>query len=415
MIIGKETLSLQKRTLSEPPRFCDMLRQTGRQAELHNSKETAMNNPFVTNGYAGAEYFCDRVEETQRIMELLTNENNMALISPRRIGKTELIHHCFSQPCIKKSYYTFVIDIYSTSSVSDLVNMFGKAIIDELRPKGRSAWEKFLQIISSLRSEISFDINGQPVWGIGIGTLANPETTLDEIFTYLNHADKPCLVAIDEFQQITNYADKRIEALLRTHIQRCTNAHFIFSGSHRHIMAEMFTSPSRPFYQSVTLMNLKPLDVEKYRTFAVEKFTERGKQLDGTVADMLFIRFSGVTSYIQRVMNVLFLKTPVGGRCTPDMVDDAIDYNLDMASDTYETLLRQMPEKQRNVFIAISTEGEARNVNSGAFAKKYRLTSPSSVNSALKGLLEKDFITQQDDAYTVYDKFFDLWLKKQRS
>ena len=95
-----------------------------------------------------------------------------------------------------------------------------------------------------------------------------------------------------------------------------------------------------------------------------------------------------------------------------DMVDDAIDYNLDMASDTYETLLRQMPEKQRNVFIAISTEGEARNVNSGAFAKKYRLTSPSSVNSALKGLLEKDFITQQDDAYTVYDKFFDLVAEK---
>ena len=86
--------------------------------------------------------------------------------------------------------------------------------------------------------------------------------------------------------------------------------------------------------------------------------------------------------------------------------------NLNMASDTYETLLRQMPEKQRNVFIAISAEGEARSVKSGAFAKKYHLPSPSSVNSALKGLLEKDFITQQDDAYVVYDKFFDLWLKK---
>ena len=74
-------------------------------------------------------------------------------------------------------------------------------------------------------------------------------------------------------------------------------------------------------------------------------------------------------------------------------------------------LLRQIQEKQRNVFIAISAEGEARNVKSGAFAKKYHLPSPSSVNSALKGLLEKDFITQQDDAYVVYDKFFDLWLK----
>ena len=59
------------------------------------------------------EYFCDRVEETLHITEMLTNENNMALISPRRIGKTELIHHCFAQPVIQKDYYTFIIDIYS--------------------------------------------------------------------------------------------------------------------------------------------------------------------------------------------------------------------------------------------------------------------------------------------------------------
>jgi len=177
-------------------------------------------------------------------------------------------------------------------------------------------------------------------------------------------------------------------------------------------MAEMFVSPARPFHQSVTLMNLKPLDVEKYKEFAIEKFEERNKHLDANVVDELFARFNGVTSYIQRVMNVLFLKTPEQGTCTLSMVDDAINYNLSIAADTYETLLRQMPEKQRNVFFAISAEGEAISVKSGAFAKKYHLPSPSSVNSALKGLLEKDFITQEDDAYVVYDKFFDLWLKK---
>ncbi len=374
--------------------------------------DKTLKNPFITNGYAGPDYFCDRVEETRHIIEMLTNENNMALISPRRIGKTELIRHCFSQPCIKEKYYTFIIDIYSTSSVSDLVNMFGKTIIDELRPKGRTAWEKFLQILSSLRSEISFDINGQPVWGIGIGNIANPETTLDEIFSYLNQADRPCLVAVDEFQQITNYSDKRIEALLRTYIQRCTNAHFIFSGSHRHLMGEMFTSPARPFYQSVTLMNLRPLDVEKYKAFAAAKFEERGKHLDPAVVENLFARFKGVTAYVQRIMNVLFLKTPLQGLCSVGMIDDAVSYILNMASDTYETLLRQMPEKQRNMFMAISAEGEARNVTSGAFAKKYRLTSPSSANSAVKGLLEKDFIIQEQDAYVVYDKFFDLWLRR---
>ncbi|MGN1213333.1 MAG: ATPase, partial [Bacteroidaceae bacterium] len=119
-------------------------------------------------------------------------------------------------------------------------------------------------------------------------------------------------------------------------------------------------------------------------------------------------------SYIQRTMNLLFLKTQEQTICTPQMIDDAINNILDMASDTYETLLRQMPEKQRNVFLAISEERKARNINSGAFAKKYRLPSPSSVNSALKGLLEKDFITQQEGAYIIYDKFFDLWLKRKR-
>lgn len=371
-----------------------------------------LNNPFVTNGYAGAEYFCDREEETKQITELLTNENNIALISPRRIGKTELIHHCFAQPEIKDKYYTFVIDIYSTNSVSDLVNMFGKAIIDELRPLGRKVWEKFINIVSSIRSEISFDINGQPSWGLGIGEIKNPEVTLDEIFAYLNNADKPCLVAIDEFQQIINYGDKRMEALLRTYVQRSVNAHFIFSGSHRHLMGEIFTSPARPFYQSVVLMNLKPLSLDKYREFAIDKFEERGKTLDPQVADEVYSRFDGITSYMQRIMNVLFLKTQEGSTCTTAMIDDAIDYNLDIASDTYESMLRQMPEKQRAVFIAISAEGTAKSVRSGAFAKKYHLPSPSSVNSAIKGLLEKDFITQSGDAYVVYDKFFDLWIQR---
>lgn len=177
-------------------------------------------------------------------------------------------------------------------------------------------------------------------------------------------------------------------------------------------MGEIFTSPARPFYQSVLLMNLKPLSIDKYRDFAISKFEERGKHVEHQVVDEVYSRFGGITSYMQRIMNVLFLKTPQGSTCTTGMIDDAIDYNINIASDTYEAMLRQMPEKQRNVLIAIAAEGEAKNVRSGSFAKKYHLPSPSSVNSAIKGLLEKDFITKNEDAYTVYDKFFDLWLKR---
>jgi AAA+ ATPase superfamily predicted ATPase len=370
-----------------------------------------MKNPFVTNGYAGAEYFCDRVKETATLRDLLVNENNVALISPRRLGKTDLIWHLFDNKSIRRSYYCFVVDIYATKNLGDFVNVLGKAVLDELRPKGKKAWEKFITVISSLRSEISFDLNGMPSWNVGLGSIDNPAVTLDEIFTYLNQADKPCLVAIDEFQQISRYGDDTVEATIRTYIQRCTNAHFIFSGSQRHLMNEMFTSPSRPFYQSVTIMNLQPLDLKVYTDFCTDKFEQAGKHLDPEVVPSLYQRFDAVTSYMHRTLNVLYSKTEVGNTCHVQMVDEALDYILRLSSDSYESLFYQMPEKQRMVFLAIAKEGEAAEVTGGKFIKKHKLLSPSSVNSALKGLLEKDFITMDRNVYSVYDQFFSLWLK----
>ena len=93
------------------------------------------------------------------------------------------------------------------------------------------------------------------------------------------------------------------------------------------------------------------------------------------------------------------------------MVDEAIEFIIRLSSDTYESLLYQMPEKQRLLFLAIAREGKAVEVTSGAFIKRNKLNSASSVSSALKGLFEKDFITEDKNVYSVYDQFFALWLK----
>lgn len=279
-----------------------------------------MQNPFVTNGYAGPRYFCDREKETALLTSFLTNENNVALISPRRVGKTEMLHHCFQQEAISAHYHTFIIDIYATTSLRDFVNVFGKTIIDELRAKGR----------------------------------------------------KVC--------------------------------------SQRHLMGAMFTSPSRPFYQSVTVMNLPLIPLDKYTAFAQYHFHDNGKTLDGQAVEMLYRRFDGITSYMQRVLNLLFLQTEKGGTCSVDMIEPAINILLDVSSDTYLSLIYQMPEKQRDVFLAIVTEDKAKNVTGGQFIRKNRLPSASSVRSAVNGLLEKDFITNDNGVYQVYDKFFQQWI-----
>ena len=291
--------------------------------------------------------------------------------------------------------------------------MFGKSVLDELKSKGKRAWNLFLQTLSSLRSEITYDGAGLPTWGMSIGAISNPSVSLDEIFSYLNHADKPCLVAFDEFQQITRYPDaSNIEAALRTYIQRCNNAHFVFSGSQRHLMGAIFTSPSRPFYQSVSIINLPPISLEKYTDFVMEKFEEAGKHIEKEVIENIYERFQGITSYMQRIMNLLFTYTAVGSTCKMQMVDSCIYELIDFSSDTYESLLYQMPEKQREVFLAIAKDDDVKNISSSTFVRKHSLVSASSVLSAVKGLLEKDFITQDKNTYSVYDKFFALWLKR---
>lgn len=83
-------------------------------------------NPFITSGYISAEYFCDRIIETATLTRYITNGNNVALISPRRLGKTGLIEHCFHQKQIKEAYHTFLIDIYATKNLQEFVFELGK-------------------------------------------------------------------------------------------------------------------------------------------------------------------------------------------------------------------------------------------------------------------------------------------------
>ena len=373
-----------------------------------------MDNPFVTKGYAGPEYFCDRVKETSQLLELTTNGNNIALISPRRVGKTDLIRHLFQQPRIKGKYYTFHIDIYATSSLRDFVNVFGRTILNELKPKGKIVWEGFLHLLRSLRSEITYDINNFPTWSLGLGDIEHPETTLDEIFEYLGKADKPCIVCIDEFQQITKYTESpNIEATLRTYMQKCINATFIFSGSKRHLMGEIFTSPSRPFYQSVLIMNLRPISVDKYVEFAQKQFEKHGKSVESKAVEDVYNRYDAVTSCVQRLLNVLFMKTLPDQCCTDDMVDGAEEYILDLFTETYSDLLDKLPEKQREVFLAIAKEGKAKGITSKSFIKRHHLQTVSVVTAAVRSLLDKDLITEDKRVYTVYDPFFALWLHRE--
>ena len=368
-------------------------------------------NPFVVGKYLSDRYFCDRSEETEFLRKQMVNGRDVALISPRRIGKSGLIQHFFNQPDIKVRYYVFFVDIYATTSLAEFVYTLGKEIYEQLKPQTTVWKEKFFQVISSFRVGFKLDaLTGAPGFDIGLGDIQAPQTTLDEIFAYINEADKPCIIAIDEFQQIGEYTDNNVEALLRTKIQKCQRAQFIFSGSKRHTMSNMFNSPSKPFYQSAISMGLEPIPMNTYVDFANQMFEDNGKHIDGSVVEMIWNKYDGYTWFVQMMMNELFALTQVGETCHEERIVEA-QHNVIMSQESsYKDILSQLPPRQKVVLQAISKEGVAQGITSSRFIKKYNLNSASSVQAAVKLLLKNDLITQNENTNRVYDFFFSEWL-----
>lgn len=375
--------------------------------------KSLISNPFVVGKYLSDEYFCDRKNETEFLRKQIENGRNVAIISPRRIGKSGLIQHFFNQPDIKEKYHVFFVDIYATNSLAEFVYTFGKEIYEQLKPQSTIWKEKFFQTISSFRMGFKFDpMTGAPGLDLGLGDIQAPQTSLDEIFSYIDEADKPCIIAIDEFQQIGDYSEKNVEALLRTKIQKSQKAQFIFSGSKRHMMTNMFNSPSKPFYQSAISMGLDPIPMEIYSDFATQLFEQRGKHIEANVIENIWQAYNGYTWFVQMMMNELFALTNEGETCHADMISEA-QRNVVMSQESsYKNILSSIPPKQKIVLQAIAKEGTANSITSTKFIKKYNLNSASAVQAAVKLLLQNDIITKDENSYRVYDYFFAEWLAK---
>lgn len=369
-------------------------------------------NPFVTKGYVSAKYFCDREKESENLLRELKNGNDVALIAPRKIGKTGLIYHCYNNFDLKKDYNLFFIDLYATGTLREMVYMMSRSIVNTLAPKSTLLLQKFSATVRSLSLAMTTDLAGIPKLNIQLGDIREPHVTLEEIFDYLKHSEKPNIVAIDEFQQIADYPEKNAEALLRTHIQDCHWSKFIFSGSQRHMMGEFFTNAEHPFYQSASVMHLGPIDKEKYRVFACAFFTAAKKKLNPEVIDALFDRFEGVTWYLQKTLNTLYSFSDKNKEYGLDDMEQAIQYIIDSNDFTFQEKMFQLPEKQKEILLAINREGKATKITSVNFVKRHKIYSTSTVQAACKGLLEKQIITEENGYFFVYDKFFDLWLKQ---
>ena len=372
-----------------------------------------MENPFIVTGKIKPEYFCDRVEEAQRLTRcILSGGENMVVISPRRLGKTGLIYHCFDKPEIQEQVTTLFIDILRTTSLQEFTYLLGRTVFKTLGSRSQQMMKNIIDTLRSLQGSFGYDpIQGKPTFDIKLGDITNPTYTLEEIFNCLEQAEQRCIVAIDEFQQIVNYPEKNVEALLRTHIQQSAKANYVFAGSERHIMGEMFLDHARPFYQSASIMSLAPISIDKYSAFIQHHFKANHLAVTPEAINTVYQQFQGNTYYIQKTFRDAFSASVESGKtCDTPMVENIIYNMMRESGHKYSETLARLTLPQKELLYAIADEGRAQRITSGQFIKHHRLQSASSVQAAIRKLIEYGLVTTDNGSYYTEDQLFYHWL-----
>lgn len=372
-----------------------------------------LDNPFAEYGYFGPEYFCDREQETEALLSALQNGSNVTLMAPRRMGKTGLIHHAFARLKLQQPQaQCFYVDIFPTKNLSQMVQLMANSIVGRLDSPTQSVRRKIDTFVAGLRPTMSFDrVDGTPTMSFNLVPQQAKET-LSQLFDYIKQSEKPCFLAIDEFQQVSTYSEYGTDAYIRSLIQFIPNLRLIFSGSQQHLLADMFMSPQHPFFNSSQIMRLREIPQQVYLDFANNFFSRQKRTMAESVFEWLYTLVSGQTWYIQKTLNRVYrMKDRTIDR---QLVAEAIDMILAEQEINYQNNYNLLTENQAVLLTAIAKEGNVLTPTALDFVMRYGLPAPSSIKTALKSLTDKEILFRDSDgSYSVYDRFFGLWLQRQ--
>ncbi len=371
-------------------------------------------NPFQSIGYISKEYFCDRESECQALFRNAENGINTTLISARRLGKSALIRRLFEEIEEKKDWICIYIDIYANQNLKDFTETLAQAIFKHF-PEKKGVGKRFLEILKNFRPIITYDtLTGQPEVHFEFTQPKECEQTLQGIFYFLEKQGIKTLLAIDEFQQIANFPEKNAEAILRTIIQTLKNIQFIFSGSNKHLITEIFSSAKRPFFSSTQILGLSTIPDEKYKSFIHQKFSERKREITDEAVDFILQWTRSHTYYTQTICKNVF--STLKKRVTIETVKEVCDETLIAQQITYIQYRYLLSPVQWQLLIAIAKEEKLYNPQSKEFVQKYKIGAPSSAKKALDALLDKEMIysSNENDSiyYQVYDVFLSRWLQR---
>lgn len=374
-----------------------------------------MENPFIIKSYESKELFCDREEELQLMLRNCINSSDMTLISQRRMGKTGLILRLFDEiKDVRPEIHTIYFDIFATRNIDDFIKLMAEAAMKSF-PTKTTMGEKLLTFIKSLRPQLSFDnITGEPQLQIAYQTAHEKEYTLRGLFDFLDSQKEHIVIAIDEFQQIRDYPEQNMEALLRTYIQQTHNLTFIFCGSKKHMMADIFANEKKPFYSSTAFVSLDKISEVSYSAFIRQLFRDRHRSISDEALQFILDWTRRHTYYTQQLCHTVYASG--NEAVTIDDVKKSCQQLMKQGEAVYLQYRQMLTEKQWDYLIAVAKEGSVQQITASAFLKNHKIGTPSVSRRLADSLCEKgllnDDVTINGTTYSLNDVFLSHWMER---
>ncbi len=374
-----------------------------------------MENPFIIKSYESKELFCDREEELQLLQKNCMNHTDMTLISQRRMGKTGLILRLFDElNTMTDGPHTIYMDIFASRNIDDFIKLLAEATMRSFRPK-TSIGDRLMTFIKSLRPQLTFDnITGEPQLQIAYQSAQEKEYTLRGLLDFLDSQGVEIVIAIDEFQQIREYPEQNMEALLRTYIQQMHHLTFIFCGSKKHLMIDIFTNEKRPFYSSTLFVSLDKISEPSYATFIRRLFNERGRTITDEALSFILTWSRRHTYYTQQLCHTIYANSQT--HIDLDEVKQACQQLMQQGEAVFLQYRQMLTDKQWSYLIAISKEERVTQITASAFLKRHHISSPSVSRRLADALVEKGLLNEEialeGSSYTVSDVFLSRWMER---
>jgi hypothetical protein len=369
-----------------------------------------MINPFKLRGKVELRSFCNRVDERKILLADMQNSQSVLLYSPRRYGKTWLIK-VVEDDLKDKGFCVVYIDLFAIYSRQHFIEKYTQKILNALRlPRQRI--EKFSNEIFTGRSYRIF-LAPSNEYRIEFSIPPDDLVRFEEIVYDLpqiaaKRFKKRFVVIFDEFQEINRFNGKEIEKALRAYIQNHTQVGYIFAGSKRSLLINMFTDKRRPFYRSSRLMPLGKIDNTHWKDFVKRLFIESKLDIKTSFIDDVLKITQGHPYYTQLAFYIVWNLYSEKEECSLSILEDEM---LSYQDDDFINLWKNLTLSRQSLLVALSKE-ETSHPYAGDYILSHRLGSASNVQEAIRYLEREGIIEKSEGRFRIVDPLFCEWILK---